>query len=265
MKSILTLLFAAGICICCGGNAAPNRQTPPATTITPKYYTYEVVASYPHLTTSYTQGLQYADGVMWEGTGQHGSSRLQRIDLATGKADIVAELPESDFGEGITLLGEKIYQLTWTSNKAYVYDRNSGHRIKIMRYSGEGWGLTTDGTQLYMTDGSARLSTIDPETFKRTASVTVTHEGRPVQLLNELEWIEGKIWANVYTTEKIVIIDPATGVVEGVVDLAGILPDSEVTPSTDVLNGIAYDKDAKRIFVTGKNWSKLFEIKLIEL
>jgi glutamine cyclotransferase len=201
---------------------------------------------------------------MWEGTGQHGESRLQRIDLTTGKADVVAELPEADFGEGITLLGDKIYQLTWTSNKAYVYDLKSERRIKIFRYPGEGWGLTTDGEKLYMTDGSARLSTIDPETFKRTQSVTVTYNGNPLQLLNELEWIEGKIWANVYTTDKIVIIEPTTGVVEGVIDLEGLLPESEQTPSTDVLNGIAYDSVEKRIFVTGKNWSKLFEIKIIE-
>ena len=204
------------------------------------------------------------DGQMWEGTGQYGSSRLQRIDLATGKAEIFAELSDNDFGEGITILGDKIYQLTWTSNKAYVYDRNNGRRVKIFRYSGEGWGLTTDGKRLYMTDGSARLSTIDPETFQRTSSVTVTHLGKPVQFLNELERIAGKTWANVYTTDYILIINPETGVVEGIVDLEGILPESEYTPSTDVLNGIAYDGASKRIFVTGKNWSKLFEIKIIE-
>ena len=265
MRRFLTILFWGSLCtaIGCSGNAN-SRQPAQSPQPEPKHYTYEVIASYPHLTTSYTQGLQFVDGVMWEGTGQHGKSRLQRIDLITGKADVIAELPEEDFGEGITLLGDKIYQLTWTNNKAYVYDIKSGHRIKIFRYSGEGWGLTTDGEKLYMTDGSARLSTIDPATFKRTSSVTVTYKGNPLQLLNELEWIEGKIWANVYTTDKIVIIDPASGVVEGIIDLEGLLPESEYTPSTDVLNGIAYDSVEKRIFVTGKNWSKLFEIKLIE-
>lgn len=263
MKRFLATIFLIGGCIGCGSNTNARQHTPP-TPIEPKQYGFEIVATYPHLTTSYTQGLQYADGVMWEGTGQHGESRLQRIDLVTGKADVVAELPHNDFGEGITLLGDKIYQLTWTNNRAYVYDINSERRIKIFHYTGEGWGLTTDGEKLYMTDGSPRLSTIDPETFRRTSSVTVTHRGEPVQLLNELEWIEGKIWANVYTTDKIVIIDPATGVVEGVINLEGLLPESERTPSTDVLNGIAYDSVEKRIFVTGKNWSKLFEIKLIE-
>ncbi len=262
MKRFLAILLGAAICISCGGNTTSRQPQP--TPPEPKRYTYEVVASYPHLTTSYTQGLQYVDGQMWEGTGQYGASRLQRIDLTTGKADIFASLGEDDFGEGITLLGDRIFQLTWTSNKAYVYDRNNGRRIKIFRYSGEGWGLTTDGTNLYMTDGSARLATIDPETFKRTSAVTVTYKGKPIQYLNELEWIEGKIWANIYTTDKIVIIDPKTGIVEGVIDLAGLLPQSEHTPSTDVLNGIAYDNENKRIFVTGKNWSKLFEIKIIE-
>lgn len=263
MKRFLAIVLFAGICIGCGGSPKSKQQRP-STPTEPKRYTYEVVATYPHLRTSYTQGLQYVDGVMWEGTGQHGHSRLQSIDLATGKANVIAKLPESEFGEGITLLGDQIYQLTWTNNKAYVYDRHSGRRTKIHRYSGEGWGLTTDGSKLYMTDGSARLSTIEPESFKRISSVTVTHKGNPIHFLNELEWIEGKIWANVYTTDKIVIIDPKTGIVEGVIDLEGILPESEHTPTTDVLNGIAYDSENKRIFVTGKNWSKLFEIKIIE-
>lgn len=263
MKRFLVTFFLSGILIGCGGNSTARQQGQP-TKVEPKRYTYEIVASYPHLTTSYTQGLQFVDGVMWEGTGQHGESYLQRIDLTTGKADIVSKLPERDFGEGITLLGERIYQLTWTSNRAYVYDRKSGKQIKTLRYTGEGWGLTTDGTKLFMTDGTSRLSTIDPETFRRTSAVTVTYNGNPVQLLNELEWIDGKIWANVYTTDNIVIIDPKTGVVEGIIDLEGLLPASEVTPSTDVLNGIAYDSVNKRIFVTGKNWSKLFEIKIIE-
>ena len=264
MRRFLATIFLMSGCICCGGNSAAHRHTATSTPSEPKQYTYEVVATYPHLTTSYTQGLQFENGVMWEGTGQHGLSRLQRLNLSTGSADVVAELPEKDFGEGITLLGDKIYQLTWTSNTAYVYDRNTGRRIKTLRYSGEGWGLTTDGEKLYMTDGTARLSTIDPETFRRISSVTVTYKGNPVQLLNELEWIEGRIWANVYTTDKIVIINPATGVVEGLINLEGLLPESERTPSTDVLNGIAYDSVGKRIFVTGNNWSRLFEIKLIE-
>ena len=263
MRRFLATFFLISALVGCGGNSNAHRTATPKS-VEPKQYGYEVVASYPHLTTSYTQGLQYVDGVMWEGTGQHGESRLQRIDLAAGKAEIVATLPESDFGEGITLLGEHIYQLTWTNNRAYLYNRRTGRKIREFRYSGEGWGLTTDGESLYMTDGTARLSTIDPETFRRVASVTVTLNGSPVQWLNELEWIDGKIWANVYTTDKIVIINPKSGIVEGIINLEGLLPESERTPSTDVLNGIAYDSVGKRIFVTGKNWSKIFEIKIIE-
>lgn len=262
MKRILTILLSFLTFTSCGGNAS---RTPRHTISVPavKQYGYTVKAEHPHLETSYTQGLQYVDGVMWEGTGQSGESVLQQIDLATGKARVVARLPRSEFGEGITLLGDKIYQLTWQSNTAHVYDL-TGKKLREFRYPGEGWGLTTDGQKLYMSDGSANIYTVDPATFKREKQTTVTAEGRPVHYLNELEWIEGKIWANVYTTDQVVIFDPATGVVEGIVDLRGILPQADYTPQTDVLNGIAYDAASKRIFVTGKNWPKLFEIEITE-
>ena len=217
---------------------------------------------YPHDPENYTQGLQYADGLLWEGTGQNGASRLLKTDLETSRSEVVARLPRSEFGEGIALLGGKVYQLTWTSNRAHVYDAATGRRTGGFTYPGQGWGLTTDGRWLYMSDGSDRIRVLDPDTFERERNIAVTLSGEPVRLLNELEWIEGKIWANVYTTDQIVIIDPATGAVEGIVDLSGLLPEEEVTPSTDVLNGIAYDPALKRIFVTGKNWSKLFHITL---
>lgn len=261
MKTIA--LFALLILTSCGGNqsrTSAQTQQPES-----KEYTYSVIKVYPHLRTSYTQGLQYADGTMWEGTGQEGESVVQRIDLETGNADVFARLPHSDFGEGITILGDKLYQLTWLSNKAYVYDLGSGKKTAEFRYAGEGWGLTTDGEKLYMSNGSADIYILNPETFKREKRITVTHKGRPVKDLNELEWIEGKIWANVYTSWNIVIIDPATGIVEGIVDLHGILPKEDIVRGqTDVLNGIAYDADTKRIFVTGKRWNKLFEIKIRE-
>lgn len=152
---------------------------------------------------------------MWEGTGEYGHSRLQRIDLETGRTDVVATLPRSEFGEGIALLDGKIYQLTWENNKAYVYDAATGRQLRTFAYAGEGWGLTTDGERLYMSDGSEYLRILDPETFRVQRSVPVTFRGAPVQLLNELEWIDGKIWANVYVTDQIVIIDPASGIVEG--------------------------------------------------
>lgn len=262
MRKFATVLLSGLLLASCGGNQVRAKR--PAAPAEPKEYTYSVRAVHPHPATSYTQGLQYADGRLWEGTGQHGESVVQTLDLATGRAEVFARLPKEDFGEGIALLDGKVYQLTWQSNKAYVYDARTGEKLKEFRYPGEGWGLTTDGTKLYMSDGTATIYTVEPATFRREKRVTVTFQGAPVNYLNELEWIGGRIWANVYTTEQIVIIDPATGIVEGVVDLTGILPEEEMTPATDVLNGIAYDAERERIFVTGKNWPKLYEIELIE-
>ena len=256
-------LLAMTLAACSGRTKTLRTETPAATPAAPRTYTYRVIESYPHSTDSYTQGLLFADGVMWEGTGEYGHSRLQRIDLETGRTDVVATLPRSEFGEGIALLDGKIYQLTWENNKAYVYDAATGRQLRTFAYAGEGWGLTTDGERLYMSDGSEYLRILDPETFRVQRSVQVTFRGAPVQLLNELEWIDGKIWANVYVTDQIVIIDPASGIVEGVIDLRGLLPDEEIAPDTDVLNGIAYDAASERIFVTGKRWSKLFEIEII--
>lgn len=256
-------LLAMTLAACSGRTKTLRTETPAATPAAPRTYTYRVIESYPHSTDSYTQGLLFADGVMWEGTGEYGHSRLQRIDLETGRTDVVATLPRSEFGEGIALLDGKIYQLTWENNKAYVYDAATGRQLRTFAYAGEGWGLTTDGERLYMSDGSEYLRILDPETFRVQRSVPVTFRGAPAQLLNELEWIDGKIWANVYVTDQIVIIDPASGIVEGVIDLRGLLPDEEIAPDTDVLNGIAYDAASERIFVTGKRWSKLFEIEII--
>ncbi|MEG2770768.1 MAG: glutaminyl-peptide cyclotransferase [Alistipes sp.] len=258
----LFIVILSGVLLCaCGGGDIKAKQ--PAV-VSPQKYTYVVRNVYPHQTTSYTQGLQFKDGRLWEGTGQNGHSVVQTLDLATGKATLFARLPREEFGEGITLLDGKLYQLTWQSNTAHVYEVATGKKLKEFRYAGEGWGLTTNGLKLYMSNGSEYIYTIDPQTFKREKSVAVTLEGSPVKYLNELEWIEGKIWANIYTTDQIAIIDPVTGVVEGLVDLTGLLPQQQITPQTDVLNGIAYDAEGKRIFVTGKNWSKLFEIEISE-
>ena len=262
MRKFATVLLSGMLLASCGGNQARAKR--PAAPAEPKEYTYTIRAVHPHPATSYTQGLQYVDGRLWEGTGQHGESVVQTLDLATGRAEVFARLPKEDFGEGITLLGGKVYQLTWQSNKAYVYDAKTGAKVKEFRYPGEGWGLTTDGEKLYMSDGTANIYTLDPATFKREKRTTVTLRGETLNFLNELEWIDGKIWANVYTTDQIVIIDPATGAVEGIVDLTGLLPEEDVTPATDVLNGIAYDAAGGRIFVTGKNWNKLFEIEIRE-
>ena len=161
------------------------------------------------------------------------------------------------------MLGDKIYQLTWTNNTVHIYDLN-GKLLKNVRYPGEGWGLTSDGERLYMSNGSSQIYRIAPDTFKREGSFTVTLRGEPVQYLNELEWIDGRIWANVYTTDYVVIINPESGVVEGIVDFSGLLRAEDMDTDTDVLNGIAYDASTGRIFVTGKRWSKLFEVELVK-
>ncbi len=263
MKYVTTLVFCAVLLLSCGNTPKRTAQQQP-TAVQPKMYTYEVVASYPHLTSSYTQGLQFVDGIMWEGTGEYGNSRLQTIDLATGKAQVKVSLPDTEFGEGITLLGERIYQLTWQNRTMHIYDRATCRLLRNETYSGEGWGLTTDGTKLYMSDGTSLIRVIDPATFRQERTISVFCNGRSLPYLNELEWIDGRIWANVYTLDQIVIINPDSGIVEGIIDLTGILPEEDTYASTDVLNGIACDRATGRIFVTGKNWSKLFEIKIIE-
>ena len=261
MKRFVTIFILLIALISCGSTRKKGATTQ---SVEPVLYTYEVVAEYPHSTTSYTQGLQFVDGELWEGTGEYGHSRILRTDLATGKILESKANSKEEFGEGITLLGDKIYQLTWLNGKLHIYDKATLRHLATHTYKGEGWGLTSDGSKLYMSDGTSHIRVLNPETMVQESRFGVTLRGESLQNLNELEWIEGNIWANVYTTNYIVIINPQNGVVEGVIDLSGVLPTSEHDSKTDVLNGIAYDRATKRIFVTGKNWSKLFEIKLIE-
>ena len=261
MKYFIVILMALTTLVSCGGVRKKSTSAPSAE---PRFYTYEVVVEYPHSRTSYTQGLQFVDGELWEGTGEYGHSRILRTELSSGKILQSQANPKDEFGEGITVLGDKIYQLTWINGKMHIYDRKTLKHLATHTYKGEGWGLTSDGTKLYMSDGTRAIRVIDPVTLKEERRFGVTLRGESISYLNELEWIEGKIWANVYTSNYIVIINPESGAVEGVIDLSGILPASEQDSKTDVLNGIAYDSVTKRIFVTGKNWSKLFEIKLIE-
>ena len=260
MRGFTTILIALATLVSCGG-VRKKSATPQV--VEPTLYTYEIEAEYPHLRTSYTQGLQFINGELWEGTGEYGNSRILRTDLATGKILASRENSKDEFGEGITVLGDKIYQLTWLNGKLHIYDKATLRHLATHTYKGEGWGLTTDGEKLYMSDGTNYIRVLNPETLAQERRFGVTLRGESLQYLNELEWIDGKIWANVYTTDHIVIINPENGVVEGVIDLSGILPEKEQDSRTDVLNGIAYDKATKRIFVTGKNWSKLFEIRVI--
>lgn len=225
---------------------------------------YRVVNTYPHDRTAFTQGLLFLDGVLYESTGLNGKSTLRSVELASGRVLQNRPVSAEYFAEGLASLDNKLFQLTWTTGVAFVYDRMSFRPLATLKYPGEGWGLTTDGRQLILSDGSANLRFLDPATFREVRRVQVTDRGRPVTQLNELEWVKGEIYANVWQTERLVRISPTTGKVLGWVDLTGLLTDAERYAGTDVLNGIAYDAKGDRLFVTGKWWPKLFEIKLVK-
>ena len=220
---------------------------------------YEVVRSYPHDPDAFTQGLVFADGILYEGTGQNGKSTLRQVRLENGEVLKLHKLEDRYFGEGIALVGNSIVQLTWQSQVGFVYDKNTFQRTKTFTYTGEGWGLTYDGARLIMSDGTASLRFLDPVTLKETGRLLVRDGARPVLHLNELEIVKGEIFANVWTTDRIARISPKTGMVTGWIDLTGIL---SPRTGTDVLNGIAYDAAKDRLFVTGKLWPRLFEIRL---
>lgn len=228
-----------------------------------KSYKVEVVREYPHDVTSYTQGLFFHDGQMYESTGVAGESTFRKVDMATGKPLRKLEFADRYFVEGSVVLGDNLYILTWHNNVAFVYDINTLEYRSTWSYPREGWGLTTDGRSLIASDGSSTLYFMTPE-FKMERQVTVKLQGRPMRLLNELEYIDGKIWANVYTSDMILIIDPATGKVEATVDCSGLLPESLRKPDTDVLNGIAYNPADGKLYLTGKNWPRLYEVKIVE-
>jgi glutamine cyclotransferase len=225
-------------------------------------YGFTVINTYPHDTGAYTQGLQFVDGVFYEGTGRHGASSLRRVEVETGAVLQQHDLAEEYFGEGIVVIDDRIYQLTWQEQTAFLYDRETFAEIERFSYATEGWGLTFDGAHVIMSDGSNNLFFRDPTTFEELGRVAVTYLGAPLTRLNELEFIDGVVWANVYQSNYIAQIDPETGIVVGIVDLTGILDTVEVTQPVDVLNGIAWDAENERLFVTGKWWPAVFEITL---
>lgn len=273
----MTVVIMAAAASCSGAGARGGRLAttgePTAVQATsaesparqfPVQYTYKVKAVYPHDTRSYTQGLYWSDGYLWEGTGQYGESALKKVELESGRVVESKPLGADYFGEGIALLDGRIYQLTWLEQEGFIYDSATMERVGGFSYAGEGWGLTSDGQWLYMSDGSNKIYRIDPDGFRKLSEVEIRDGRRAVNYLNELEWIDGRIWANVYMTDNIVIIDPATGRLEGMIDMSGLLGAADRRPETDVLNGIAYDPATGRIFVTGKYWPKLFEIEIEE-
>jgi len=226
-------------------------------------YSYEVVNTFEHDPNAFTQGLVWDNGVLYEGTGLPGHSTLRKVELETGKVLQKYDLPDEFFAEGITIFKDKIIQLTYRSKIGFVYDKETFKLLREFNYPHEGWGLTHDGKNLIMSDGTPTLYFLDPETFEQISTVSVYNENNRLWGINELEFIDGQIYANIWPTNRIAIIEPQTGRVTGLVDMAGLLSGQKVGRQRDVLNGIAYDPANRRLFVTGKYWPKLFEIKLI--
>ncbi len=225
-------------------------------------YSYQVVQTFPHDRSAFTEGLFYEDGLLWESTGLEGRSSVRKVELTTGRVLEQHDLPPQDFGEGIVRWGSNLYQLTWREQFGYVYDPARLSVKARFQYRGEGWSLTKDAHNIYMSDGTPDLRVLDPLTLQEVRRIRVTDEGRPVRNLNELEWVKGELFANIWQTNRIARIDPQTGRVVGWIDLAGLLTLDE-SAGVDVLNGIAYDAAGDRLFVTGKNWPKLFQIRLV--
>jgi len=251
LHRIIRTLLALSLVLLCIGCTARVKQ-----------YKIEVVKEYPHDTGAYTQGLFFNGGRFYESTGQFGESSFREVELATGKVLSQMNFQQKYFGEGSVMLGDNLYILTWLNKVAFVYDAKTLEYRQTYSYPREGWGLTTDGKSLIASDGSARLFFLTPE-LKQERYVDVKMDGRPVRYLNELEYIDGKVWANVYTTDLIVVIDPKDGTVEARIDCSDLLPRTLRTPKTDVLNGIAQDPATGKIYLTGKYWPRLYEIRLV--
>ncbi|ETW93042.1 MAG: glutamine cyclotransferase [Candidatus Entotheonella factor] len=241
----------------------PGASGGPSAIEAPPVYSYQVVRSYPHDRRAFTQGLVYEMGEMYEGTGLRGQSSLRRVELETGAVRQEHQLPRQYFGEGITIFGDRIIQLTWQSRIGFVYDKASFQLVQQFSYPTEGWGITHDGSRLIMSDGTANLYFLEPETFTEIDRLEVYDDRGPVVRLNELEYVRGDVYANVWQTDRIARIDLLTGRVAAWIDLTGLLPAADRQLRVDVLNGIAYDAEDDRLFVTGKWWPKLFEIRIV--
>lgn len=271
---LLAVLFLFGGCNDGQATSRPSSNPSPTPTVASlpeqapvpfrvQNYTYEIVNVFPHDPSAYTQGLVYHQGVLYESTGLNGSSSLRKVELQTGRVLQRINVPAQFFAEGLALFNNKLFQLTWQSQRAFVYDLDSFNMLNTFNYTGEGWGLTHDGRVLIMSDGTNQIRFLNPDTFAVQRTINVLDNGRPIQQLNELEYIKGEILANIYQTERIARIDPQHGRVTGWINLAGLLPYEDRARGVDVLNGIAYDEAGDRLFVTGKLWPKLFEIRLL--
>ncbi|MBK8986037.1 MAG: glutaminyl-peptide cyclotransferase [Chloroflexi bacterium] len=275
----LNLCLLLGVLAACGQDApagptafpspSPAATPTPAALqtavlpIDPPIYTYEIINVYPHDPAAFTQGLVYLDGILYEGTGLYGRSSIRQTNLETGEVLLQRDLSPDYFGEGIAIWQDRLIQITWQSGVGFVYDRANFEPRRSFSYPGEGWGLTHDGQRLMMSDGTNEIRFLDPESLAENGRIQVTDANGPITRLNELEYVNGEIWANIWQTNRVARIAPDTGQVIGWIDLTGLLDPASLTQPIDVLNGIAYDAAQDRLFVTGKLWPSLFEIKLV--
>lgn len=256
IRTLVWVVLAAALALASAPSAPQRALTAPVAR-------YQVVHVYPHDPQAFTQGLVFVDGVLYEGTGLNGRSTVRKVKLENGEVLQVRKLAEEYFGEGITVLRDRIFELTWRSGIGFIYDRASFAKVGTFAVEGEGWGLTHDGTRLIMSDGTAFLRFLNPATQRETGRVQVRDGRVPVEHLNELEFVKGEVLANVWQTERVARIDPRTGRVTGWIDFAGLLSPADAARGADVMNGIAYDAATDRLFVTGKLWPKLFEVKIV--
>ena len=259
MRSALCLIVLFTLLTSCDSNESDNART---SSKQAPFYTFEVVHIWPHDASAFTQGLLFHQGAFYESTGLNGASSLRKVELETGKVLEKVDVPSQYFAEGLALFQGRLFQLTWQAHKGFIYDLNSFSAQGEFPYSGEGWGLTSDDRSLILSDGSNQIRFLDPTDFKMQRAINVYNQGQPLRDLNELEYIKGEIYANIWHSDLIARIDPSSGKILSWIDLTGLLPPNERRDSEAVLNGIAYDAAKDRLFVTGKRWPKLFEIRL---
>jgi len=259
---LMVVLVLALSCFQCQPTGSNSKTTAAPTTGPAPKYGYQIVNMWPHDSNAFTQGLILMDGKLLESTGQEGFSSLRRVELESGKVLQKVDVSEPYFAEGMTQLNGKVYQLTWQHQLGFIYDAQTFNRLGQFNYQGEGWGLTTDGQSLILSDGTPNIRFIDPANFRVTKTINVTDQNRPIRELNELEYVKGEIYANVWHDNRIATIDPQSGRVNSWIDLTGLMPEGELLDPEAVLNGIAYDQASDKLIVTGKLWPRVYEIKV---
>jgi len=258
--TLASVLFVVAVLVASGILVIINLGQTPIDSDSPALYSYLIIKTYPHNTSAFTEGLVFSDGVLYESTGEYGSSSLRQVNLENGVVQREVLLPNQYFGEGLTVVNGSLVQLTWREKIGFIYNKETFGLLSNFSYSSEGWGLTFNGSDLIMSNGTSKLTFLDPVTFQIVGEVSVHDGNTPVTNINELEYVNGEVYANIWMQQKIAIIDPQTGTVKGWIDLTGIYQSSNID---DVLNGIAYDSQTNRLLITGKDWPKLYEITII--